>query len=95
MPAARHKLPISFVIANNGGYRIIKQRLKSFHKSERYVGMDFADPSVDFVGLATAMGVPAQRVTDAADIGPAVREAVRSGKPALIDVEIDRNFKPM
>ena len=26
--AAHHKLPITYVIANNGGYRIIKQRLQ-------------------------------------------------------------------
>jgi benzoylformate decarboxylase len=29
--AAHHKLPLSVVIINNGGYRIIKQRLLSFH----------------------------------------------------------------
>jgi benzoylformate decarboxylase len=52
---AHHKLPVTTVICNNGGYRIIKQRLKSFHGNEQYVGMDFAEPSVDFVGLATAI----------------------------------------
>src|SRR5207248_2690682 len=29
--AANHKLPLTFVIVNNGGYRIIKQRLLAFH----------------------------------------------------------------
>src|SRR5581483_1748761 len=29
--AAHHKLPLNVVIANNGGYRIIKQRLLAFH----------------------------------------------------------------
>ena len=42
--AANAKLPITYVIANNGGYRIIKQRLKAFHGSDHYVGMDFARP---------------------------------------------------
>ena len=42
--AAHHKLPITYVIANNGGYRIIKQRLKSFHGNDHYIGMDFVDP---------------------------------------------------
>ena len=30
--AAHHKLPMIFVVFNNGGYRIIKQRLKLFHR---------------------------------------------------------------
>ena len=63
--AANHKLPLTFVIVNNGGYRIIKQRLLAFHGTDRFVGMDFADPPVDFCGLATALGLEATRVTEA------------------------------
>ncbi len=48
--AANHKLPLNFVIVNNGGYRIIKQRLLAFHGDDNYVGMDFIDPPVDFTG---------------------------------------------
>ena len=48
--AANHKLPLTFVIVNNGGYRIIKQRLLAFHGDDHYVGMDFVDPPVDFTG---------------------------------------------
>ena len=86
---AHHKLPIVTLICNNGGYRIIKRRLKAFHKSETFIGMDFADPSVDFVGLATSMGVAARRITDAGEVQAAVAEAIRSGKPALLDVIVD------
>ena len=57
--AANAKLPITYVVANNGGYRIIKERLKSFHGVERYTGMEFKDPPIDFVGLARSMGVTA------------------------------------
>ncbi len=49
--AANHKLPLTFVIVNNGGYRIIKQRLLAFHGDDNYVGMDFIDPPVDFTGV--------------------------------------------
>ena len=45
--AANQKLPLTFVIVNNGGYRIIKQRLL-FHGNDNHVGMDFSDPPVDF-----------------------------------------------
>ena len=54
--AAHHKLPLNVVICNNGGYRIIKQRLLAFHGDDHYVGMDFVDPPVDFSGLAKSIG---------------------------------------
>ena len=59
--AANHKLPLTFVIVNNGGYRIIKQRLLAFHGDDHYVGMDFIDPPVDFTGVAKSLGLEATR----------------------------------
>lgn len=87
--AAHLKLPITYVIANNGGYRIIKQRLLSFHGSDRFIGMDLADPAVDFAGVAKALGMPAERITDPDAVGPALRRAFASGGPSLLDVVVD------
>ena len=50
--AAHQKLPITFVVFNNGGYRIIKQRLKLFHGTDRFIGMDFVDPPIAFAARA-------------------------------------------
>ena len=90
--AANAKLPITYVIANNGGYRIIKERLKSFHGVERYTGMEFKDPPIDFVGLARSMGATAMRITDPDEIGPAIDESTRRGGPTLLDVVVDDGF---
>ena len=90
--AANAKLPITYVIADNGGYRIIKERLKSFHGVERYTGMEFKDPPIDFTGLACAMGVPAMRITDPDDVGPAIAESTRRDGPTLLDVVVDDGF---
>lgn len=87
--AAHLKLPMTYVIAENGAYRILKQRLKAFHGNDHFVGMDLNDPPIDFVGLATAMGLSAQRITDPDDIKPAVSAAMASGKPNLIAVAVD------
>lgn len=87
--AAHHKLPITFVIPNNGGYRIIKQRLTAFHGSRRYVGMDFADPPVDYVGLATSMGVAAERIDDPAKVRAALDTALKTPGPRLLEVMVD------
>lgn len=88
--AAHHKLPMTYVICNNGGYRIIKQRLKSFHGDENYVGMDFADPPLDWVGLATSMGMNALRVDDPSQLASVLEHAC-SGEsgPTLIDVVVE------
>ena len=90
--AANAKLPITYVIADNGGYRIIKERLKSFHGVERYTGMEFKDPPIDFTGLARAMGVPATRITDPDALGPAIAESTRRDGPTLLDVVVDDGF---
>jgi len=90
--AAHHRLPITYVIANNRGYRIIKERLVAFRKTDRFTGMDLRDPDLDFVALAQSFGLAARRVTDPQDIAPALREAFASGKPNLIDLRVADGF---
>ena len=88
--AANQKLPVNYVICDNGGYRIIKERLFAFHGNENFIGMDFKEPAVDFVGLAAAVGVPAVRVTDHEELVPALEEALHhTGGPNLISVTVD------
>jgi benzoylformate decarboxylase len=87
--AAHHKLPLNVVIANNGGYRIIKQRLLAFHGDDHYVGMDFADPPVDFTGLAKSLGCEAMRITDPKELKPALSSAFRRPGAKLIEVMVD------
>jgi benzoylformate decarboxylase len=89
---AHHKLPVTYVIANNRSYRILKERLVSFRGSNKFVGMDLRDPEIDYTGLARAMGLAARRVTDPADIAPALREAVASGAPHLVEVMVADGF---
>ena len=87
--AAHLKLPITYVIADNGGYRILKQRLKAFHGNDTPIGMDIVDPRIDFVGLATSLGMAAERVEEPAALRPALEKAFAAPGPKLIDVVID------
>ena len=88
--AAHSKLPLNVVIVNNGGYRIIKQRLLAFHKDDHYVGMDFADPAVDFVGLGRSLGLEALRITDPRELQPTLTDAFARPGTKLIEVMVDR-----
>jgi len=91
--AARMKLPITFVIADNGGYRIIKQRLLAFHGNDNFIGMDFADPAIDFAALARSLGMPAERITEAGALAPALRQAFASPGPKLLDVVVEGSVR--
>src|SRR6201998_2020121 len=87
--AAHHKLPLNIVIANNGGYRIIKQRLLAFHGDDHYVGMDFADPPVDFSGVARSLGCEAIRISDPKEVMHTLAAAFRRPGAKLIEVMVD------
>ena len=49
---------------------------------------DFPTP-FDISAIAAGMGVHGERITDPADIAPAVQRALASGKPAVLDIVID------
>lgn len=87
--AANLDSPITYVIANNNGYRILKQRLLAFHGSDRFVGMDLREPAIDFVALARSLGVDARRIEEPDDVKPALDAALANDGPNLLDVRID------
>ena len=90
--AAHLKLPITYVIANNRSYRILKERLVSMRGRSEFTGMDLRDPPLDFVQLAQGYGLEARRVSEPAEIGPTLREAFTCGRPNLVDVRVADGF---
>ncbi|MDF3009841.1 MAG: uncharacterized protein K0S03_637 [Burkholderiales bacterium] len=90
--AAHLKLPITYVIANNRSYRIIKERLVGFRKTDRFTGMDLRDPEIDFVALATSMGLSARRLSDPQEVSAALKESMKLGQPSLLDIRVADGF---
>ena len=84
--AAHLKLPITFVIANNGGYRIIKERLLAFHGNDQFIAMDFKDPAIEFADLAKSLGMAAHRIETAAAFEDAYHAANQAEGPTLLEV---------
>jgi benzoylformate decarboxylase len=87
--AAHLDLPITFVIANNRSYRIIKERLVAMRGTDRFLGMDFTKPNLDFVSLAEGMGVPARAIDNPSNLRGALQDAIGSNRPYLIEVITD------
>lgn len=94
--AARYNIPVTWVICNNGTYKILKQNmevylrgmLKDTQRQSQYIGMDFPLP-LNLAGIAEGFGVHSRRVEDPSELGPALDEAFNLGRPALVDVVID------
>ena len=86
--AANLRLPMTFLICNNGGYQILKNRLKLFHGNDKPIGMDFKDPPIDACALAKGFGVPAERVATAEAFEASLAKSLKSNGPTLIEVMV-------
>jgi benzoylformate decarboxylase len=93
--AAHHDLPIVFVILANREYRVLKHNIDAYRQrfdvksNKPYMHMDLSGPVMGFVDMAKGMGVAGTHVTKADDIRGAVAVAFKTGKPHLIEVEIE------
>ena len=88
--AANQNLPITYVIANNGGYRILKQRLLAFHGNDHYVGMDIEKPGNRFLcACEFSRHASTLRIDDPAELRPALEESYQADGPTLLDVMTD------
>lgn len=90
--AAAEELPVVFAVVNNRQYKILKGYLRGMGgasvRTGRYIGMDLDDPPVDFMALARSMAVDGTTVESAADVGDAVKAALASGRPHVLELPI-------
>jgi len=97
--AAHYALPVTYVVANNASYAILKAGMLTLGlpaaKRGVFPGMDLAAPEIDYLALARSMGVLAERVDRPAALRDALARALGHPGPALVDVAIDRGFEPM
>src|SRR5882672_7647560 len=84
--AVQYALPVIFVVVNNGMYGTIRMHQERDYPARVY-GTMLKNP--DFVALARAYGAHGERVEDTAAFAPAFERALKSGRPALIEVRID------
>ena len=87
--AARHKLPFVAVIGNDSAWNAEYQiQLRSYGK-DRAVGCELA-PSAAYEQAVVALGGHGERVTRAEELPAALERALKSGKPACVNVMIER-----
>jgi benzoylformate decarboxylase len=97
--AAHENLRMVFVIINNYSYRILKQRTNAMKglaaQTDNYVAMDLDKPRIDFVSVARGLGLTAHRAAALSDLSDLLEQALAASGPTLIDVEVDRSWKPV
>lgn len=81
--AVERKLPILFILSNNGSYASIRIQ-QELHYPGRVVGTNLFNP--DFVQIARAFGMKAQRVVREEDVAAAVAAGLAAGEPYFIEV---------
>ncbi|MER6622428.1 benzoylformate decarboxylase [Streptomyces sp. NPDC000931] len=83
--AARHNLPVTYVIPDNAGYLSLKYYLQDQKSWE--AGYDLS--GVDMAQIARGFGVRGERIDSPEGLRAALRDALHADGPVLLDVVVD------
>ncbi len=93
--AVENHIEVKFAILNNGTLGMVRQWQDFFYDKDYFATMYTGNP--DFVKLAEAYGIPGIRVRDQSQVVPAIRQAMETPGPVVVDfiVKPDENVYPM
>ena len=91
--AFQEKLPIVVVIDNNGGLDCISQQQERLFSNRQHFATDFRD--IPFHTMFEGLGGYGELVEKRADIIPAVKRALASGKTACVNVKTVGHISPI
>ena len=89
--ASRYNLPIIEIVINNHVLGMVRQWQTLFY-NKHYSQTVFED-KVDYCKVAEGLGCEAIRVTKKSEVVPALKKAIKSKKPVLIDCIIEEDDK--
>jgi thiamine pyrophosphate-dependent acetolactate synthase large subunit-like protein len=64
-------------------------------QSDTYVAMDLDKPAIDFVSVARGFGLTAYKAATLSEFEEQLDQALAADGPKLIDVGVDRSWKPV
>jgi len=97
--AYEYQIPVVYLVWNNYAYGSIRG-LQRGYLGGRELATEFKHPGTDkpynpdFAAMARAAGVNGVSVGRASELADALREAIASGKPCVIDANIDGDLNP-
>jgi acetolactate synthase-1/2/3 large subunit len=93
---AQYDIPVVVVLVNNYGWMAIKDLQADALGIDRTFGNDWMKGgelyTPDFAAIAKAFGIYAKRITKREDVGPTVADAIQKGVPALIEIDVCREY---
>src|SRR5262249_53387729 len=89
--AVRHGINVTTLVMNNNRWGSGKAYQKHFYAG-RYIGCDIGNPRYD--QLARLFGAGGYYVEHPDQVGDAITAALRSGKPAVVEIPIDPDEFP-
>jgi acetolactate synthase-1/2/3 large subunit len=89
--AVRHNLGVVFVVFNDNAFGNVQRSQKEDY-GNRVIASDLANP--DFMKLADSFGIAHERATSAEALRPALRRAIASNKPTLIECPVGEMPNP-
>jgi len=87
MTAVRENIPVIAIVANNHEWGAEKKNQIDYY-GNRFIGTNLPT-NPDYAKLAEVMGAKGYRIEDYRDVQDAVRDAVASGKPCVLDCIIE------
>ncbi len=93
--AVENNIDVKFAILNNGTLGMVHQWQEFFYDKDFFATVYSGNP--DFVKLAEAYGITGIRVTDKAQVDAAIRQAMETPGPVVVDfiVKSDEQVYPM
>jgi len=85
--AARYRIPVIFVVANNAGFGSITLRGPDKRYSSTFGDLE----RVDWVSFSNLFGGRGRTVKALSEIGPAIGDAVAHEGPYVVDLQLPRN----
>ncbi|HUL07201.1 MAG TPA: sulfoacetaldehyde acetyltransferase, partial [Candidatus Acidoferrum sp.] len=89
LTCVREDIPVVAVVFNNGQWGAEKKNQIDFY-ADRFVGTNLKNPS--FAGIAKAMGAEGITVGHPGEVGDALRTAVASNKPTVLELMVTQEL---
>jgi acetolactate synthase-1/2/3 large subunit len=86
--AARYRLPVIFVVSNNGALGNVYLRAKKANVGAAEMTIL---PTVDWAAFGRVLGAGGRRVEKPGDLAPALQEAIAFRGPFVVDVVTERD----
>ncbi|HLI42823.1 MAG TPA: thiamine pyrophosphate-binding protein [Streptosporangiaceae bacterium] len=93
--AVEHDIPAVWLVWNNAGYGSIRGQQATFFGADREIATRFRRAatgelySTDIAAIARAMGADGARIDSPDEVADAVESALKSDRPAVLDVRVD------